>query len=312
LKPQSTNPSRKPKPVYNPHAVKSFLLLILTLGNLSLAQPAPPPAPTTTTSGPNFLVFPGAAFQGRPIAKVLPPPLCTLLHLTTPADDRITALFGPALDATGSLEPDAQRRATLLYFYGNGSFVASSLFEFNRFRRTGVNVLVPDYLGYGMSAGKPSETNLYATADACYDYIARHPAGAPHPAKIYAAGWSLGAAVAVDLAGRRDVAGLILFNPFTSMTDMAHRMFPWLPPDAQATYRFDNLAKIKSIRVPAFICNGVQDQFVPPAMSDRLAAAAGGKVTRVRVAAADHNSVFTADPSAVFGPLRRFIATTTP
>jgi hypothetical protein len=43
-----------------------------------------------------------------------------------------------------------------------------------------------------------------------------------------------------------------------------------------------------------------------------LAALAGGKVTRVRVPMADHNSIFMTDPALVFIPLRRFAVATTP
>ena len=43
--------------------------------------------------------------------------------------------------------------------------------EFMQFRRRGFNVMVPDYLGYGMSGGKPSEAGVYATADACFDHL---------------------------------------------------------------------------------------------------------------------------------------------
>ena len=38
--------------------------------------------------------------------------------------------------------------------------------EFINFRRRGFNMIVPDFLGYGMSGGKPSEQGVYATADA--------------------------------------------------------------------------------------------------------------------------------------------------
>ena len=42
-------------------------------------------------------------------------------------------------------------------------------------------------------------------------------------------------------------------------------------------------------------------------MSDRLAAAAGGPVTRLRVATADHNSIFDAEPEVVWPALQRLV-----
>ena len=43
--------------------------------------------------------------------------------------------------------------------------------EFDRFRRLGLNVLIPEYVGYGMSGGKPSEAGCRDTADAAYEHL---------------------------------------------------------------------------------------------------------------------------------------------
>src|SRR5262249_28173683 len=67
------------------------------------------------------MIFPGQATQGRPEARVQPPPGAELVTLTTPGGDRVVALFGPALTETGQhTRPDAASRPTALYFYGNG------------------------------------------------------------------------------------------------------------------------------------------------------------------------------------------------
>ena len=274
-------------------------------GQLSATQPSTQPSAEIVPEGTNPLVFPGAIYQGTPAVRIAAPAGCKLLHLTTARGDDVVALFGPAIDSVGQAELDFRRRPTFIYFYGNGESIAFSLRVFDLFRRMGVNVLNPDYVGYGMSGGKPSEAALYATADACYDYLTKEYGVAPRT--IIAVGWSLGGGVATDLASRREVGGLAIFNAFTNLTDMAHHMLPWLPAAAKATYRFDNLAKVPSVHVPIFICNGVRDTFVPPEMSDRLAGAAGGTVMRVGVASADHN-IFVGDVSGVIGPLRRFVA----
>jgi len=258
--------------------------------------------------GQDWLLFPGASNQGSRETLVRQVDAGSeLVHLAGPNNTHITALFGQAELADGRVDPDAAGRATILYFYGNGSCVAWSSWEMDHFRRLGVNVLCPDYLGYGMSDGKPSEANLYATADAAYDYLVHRPAA--EAGKIIAVGWSLGGAVAIDLASRRPVAGLVVFNAFTSLGDMAHKTFPWLPTRLLVKYRLDNLAKIARITCPTFICNGVLDTLVPPAMSDRLAAAAGGTVTRLKIAEADHNSIFTASPKELLAAMRGFLET---
>jgi fermentation-respiration switch protein FrsA (DUF1100 family) len=72
-------------------------------------------------------------------------------------------------------------------------------------------------------------------------------------------------------------------------------------------YRFDNLAKISSIHCPVFISNGKLDTLVPPEMSDRLAAKAGGPVTRLVVQTADHNTIFSAEPTLIWNAFGKWI-----
>ena len=62
-------------------------------------------------------------------------------------------------------------RPTLLYFYGNGMCLNDAIEDFERYRRLGLNVLIPEYVGYGMSGGSPSERGCQATAETAYEYL---------------------------------------------------------------------------------------------------------------------------------------------
>lgn len=251
------------------------------------------------------LLFPGHAHQGKPEATIRPAPGTEILHLTTASGDHVAAIYGRAILPSGATDPDSSHRPTLIYFYANASAIARSIGEFDRFRRIDANVLIPDFVGYGMSSGEPSEQALYATADCAYDYLLHRPDVDPY--KIVAVGWSLGAAVAIDLCSRKPLAGLATFNAFTNLHEVAHHEFPWLPTGAMLKYQFDNERKIARVNCPVFICNGVRDTLVPPMMSDRLATAAHGPVTRLRIDAADHNTIFIAATDEPFSSLGKFI-----
>jgi pimeloyl-ACP methyl ester carboxylesterase len=235
-------------------------------------------------------IYPGASSQGRPDAIVPPSGDYTLAPLQTRDGTRIIAQFGPALDPRGERSLDPGMRPTVIFFYGNGACLASMGEEFNVFRRLGVNVLIPEYPGYGMSGGKPTEKGLYAAADAGYDYLMQRP-DLDH-GRIVAAGWSMGAAVALDLASRRKVSSLILVSAFTTLPEVAQALVRWFPTSLIIRSRFDNLAKIPSITCPILIAHGTRDELVPPAMADRLVAAAKSRVTLYRVVGAGHNDVF--------------------
>ena len=166
-------------------------------------------------------------------------------------------------------------------------------------------MLIPDLTGYGESGGKPSESGFYATADAAWDYLQTRPN--VDMKKVIVVGWSMGAGVGVDLASRKPVMGLAIFNSYTSLTAMGRVVMPWFPTSVLLKYRFDNLTKIASIHCPIFICNGKLDTLVPPEMSDRLAAKAGGPVTRLVIESADHNTISSAEPDVVWEHLDRWI-----
>ena len=251
------------------------------------------------------LIFPGSATQGEPDATFQPPAGVDLVSMTTASGDRVVACFGKALNPDGSPRADPRACPTLLYFYGNGMSLADTGDDLERLRRLGANVMIPEYVGYGMSGGPPSEAGCRATAEVALAYLRARPD--VDRGRIISAGWSLGGAVALDLAARHPVAGVATFCTFTSMAEMARLVFPFLPGSLLLRHRFDNLAQIARVGCPVLICHGRADRLIPFVMADRLAAAASGPVTRVTVDEAGHNDFFDVGGDEVDTALRLFI-----
>ena len=252
----------------------------------------------------NWLIFPGAATQGKPEAEVRAGHGQELVRLRTRTGEEIAVLFGPALTPAGLARPDAARQPTLLYFYGNGMSISACTDEFNRFRRLGVNMAIPEYVGYGLSSGKPSEQGVYATADAAYDWLIHRPD--VDPKQVIAVGLSLGSAAAIDLARRRPLAGLATFSAFTSMTEMAHQVLPWFPTSILLRHHFENEKKIAAIECPVFLAHGTRDSLVPFTMNARLARAVKHP-TIVAIEGGDHNDIFEVGGEELIEKLGRFI-----
>jgi uncharacterized protein len=251
-----------------------------------------------------WLIFPGHSTQGQPMSVVRPSPDHELIELTTRTGDRIVAIFGRAITPEGEPLADASSRPTILFFYGNGMCMADAMGEFRKFRKLGANVMIPDFAGYGMSGGKPSEQTFYATGDACWEHLLSRK-DIDHRL-IVPTGWSLGAAVAIDLAARYPVAGLATFSAFTSMGDMAGGLLPWLPTSLLIRHRFESERKIREIDVPTLIVHGRGDQIIPHAMSERLARAAKGKVTWLSVQT-DHNDLFDMGSGEILAAFGQFL-----
>ena len=83
-----------------------------------------------------------------------------------------------------------------LYLHGNAATIASNIniSHYRQLRRVGLNVLAPEYRGFGGLDGPPTEAALGADARAAYDYLRGTRGIAASRIVIY--GWSLGSAVA--------------------------------------------------------------------------------------------------------------------
>ena len=231
------------------------------------------------------MIFPGAATQGRPEAVVRAGPDEDLLRLPTPGGE-VVALYGPAQSPAGGSLPDAADRPAIVFFYGNAMCLAYAIPELDRFRRLGVNVIIPDYLGYGMSGGKPSEVGCRQAAEACYTFLKSRNFPAD---RIFVGGWSLGGAVAIDLASREEVAGLFAFSTFSSTRDMARAVLPVVPPAVLFRHKFESLEKIAKLKCPILLGHGRRDRIVPFAMYGRLSAVCPRPPATLVLEQADHN-----------------------
>jgi pimeloyl-ACP methyl ester carboxylesterase len=256
-----------------------------------------------------MMIFPGAASQGRLEAVVRPDPSRELLELKTPAGERVAACFGWALTINGTRHPEANTRPTILYFYGNGMCMADAIGEFNKLRRLGNNVIVCDYLGYGMSSGKPSEAGCYAAAEAVWEHVMGRPD--VDNSKIVAMGWSLGSGSAVELASKKPVAALAMFSPFTSVAEMAKRVMPLFPSSLLLRHRFDNASKLPNVKCPILIMHGRHDSIIPFDMGQRLAQLAGDRAAFHPVEDADHNDLFDVGGEEMFKTIGQFLGRAT-
>jgi pimeloyl-ACP methyl ester carboxylesterase len=252
-----------------------------------------------------LLIFPGAYVHSHEDAMVRASADHELIDLKTPRGNRITAVFGKPLNIDNTLMTDSPHHPTILFFYGNGDCIATSMGLFDRFRHLGANVLIPEYIGYPLSPGSPSEQGCYDTANAACAYLlTRHDVD---PDQIVVIGRSIGSGPAIDLASREPVAGLVTVSAFTSMDDMAHKIMPIFPTSLVLRAHFQNIAKISAVRCPILMIHGTADDLVPFDMMARLAKNATAPVSFFPVERADHNDIFLIDQVGLFDRLAAYI-----
>ncbi|MCA9393719.1 MAG: alpha/beta hydrolase [Candidatus Omnitrophica bacterium] len=161
--------------------------------------------------------------------------------------------------------------ATMLFFHGNAGNISHRMERLALFRDMGLNVFIIDYRGYGRSKGRPTEEGLYLDGFAAYDYLLKRDDVDPDRIIVYGA--SLGGAVAVEVAAKRPVAGLIVEASFTSIPDVAKLHVPWVPRSWIGT-RMDSLTKIRAIEAPKLILHSSDDEVIPYRMAESLFRAA--------------------------------------
>lgn len=164
-------------------------------------------------------------------------------------------------------------KATFLYCHGNAGNISHRLGVIEILNKLNLNVFIFDYRGYGRSQGFPSESGLYKDCEAAYDYLIKRED--IRKDKIIAFGKSIGANLAIDLASKRNLAGLIVYAGFTCAYDMGKRIFPFLPLFKWiVTIKYDAKNKIKNILIPKLIIHSVDDEIIPFELGKELFGAA--------------------------------------
>jgi len=195
----------------------------------------------------------------------------------------------------------------ILVCHGNAGNISGRLDRALLLRRNlGVDVFLFDYRGFGRSEGRPSEEGTYRDAVAAHRYLVEERRIAPE--RLILLGESLGAAVAIELSLREDVAALVLEAPFTSIADMGRVAYPFLTPFTSfVRTRYDNLKKIPEVALPLLIFHGRRDPTVPFAQGEALFRAAREPKTFVAVENAGHADAFLVGGEAYWNAWERLL-----
>lgn len=173
--------------------------------------------------------------------------------LERPDGVRLIAWYGKA----------APGRPTLLYFHGNAGNLANRSERMRAYLGKGVGIFMLSYRGYGGSTGQPTESDNVADALAAYDALAESGVAG---ADIVLYGESLGTGVAVQVALKRAVGGIVLDAPYTSIPDVGQRHYWYLPVQLLAIDRYETLDQIGRVTAPVLVIHGERDAITPVEM----------------------------------------------
>ncbi len=176
--------------------------------------------------------------------------------------------------------PDAPNGDQLIIvFHGNSYNHLVMAARAEPLRIGGRGVLVASYRGFGDNPGQPSEEGLMRDAEA---WMAK--ARNLHPeARLYLFGFSLGGAVALEMAARHEVEAVATMGAFTDLRSM-------IPKIARAFVRdrYDNLDAIRLVEEPVLLLHGSEDDIVDPSAAALFEQAGGDNVTVINLRGGKH------------------------
>jgi fermentation-respiration switch protein FrsA (DUF1100 family) len=168
-----------------------------------------------------------------------------------------------------------------------------------------VNIFIFDYRGYGRSEGRISEAGTYLDGAAAIDLLRERYQVQASQLVIF--GRSLGAAVAAEIATRREGLALILESPFVSVPDMARAVFPLVPLGLFLSTQYNTVEKVQRVKIPLFVLHGERDEIVPFGQGRTVFAAAAGPKRFYTVRGAGHNDTYLVGGEPYFAALREAI-----
>ena len=157
--------------------------------------------------------------------------------------------------------PNQKSRGVVLFCHGNAGNISHRLDSIQIFHRLGLDVFIFDYRGYGQSKGKPSEQGTYQDAEAAWRYLTkeRHVL----TSDIIVTGRSLGGAIAAWLAMSHASGALILESTFTSLSDIAAKLYPYLPVRPFLRFRYTTTDYLCQVKCPVLIVHSRDDEIMP-------------------------------------------------
>ncbi len=168
-------------------------------------------------------------------------------------------------------DPDA---VTILFSHGNAGNISGRVHTMKNFVDMGFNVLIYDYQGYGKSEGRPTEKGIMQDGLAAWDLLVEEHNISPD--RILPAGRSLGGAVTMYIADYHNTRAVALESTFTSMPDVAARVYRIFPVRLLARVEMNSLERIRNFEGAMLVAHSPDDRVIPYDMGRTLYESARG------------------------------------
>ena len=157
-------------------------------------------------------------------------------------------------------------KAVVVYFHGNAGSLRTWHAVADDFVTRNMDIVIPDYRGYGKSRGPLSQAALLQDAVEIYKAVQQRYPDTP----IILYGRSLGSGIAAWLATQVRPAMLILETPYDNFAKLAQQYMPFLPTSLLLKYTFPTDQWLSEVKCPIHLVHGTADRVIPYESSQRL------------------------------------------
>ena len=173
----------------------------------------------------------------------------------------------------------------IFHCHGNGEDLGMVYPLLDALRKSGFDVFCYDYPGYGFSAEKPTEKNLYLSAETAWKCARERFGFAPENTVL--SGFSLGSAAALHVSTlEKGWRGAVVMGGIAQggMVVLPINIVPWKI--------LDNESKIRQFNSPLLLLHGSDDNIVPFRNAKANFAAANEPKKLFRLEGCRHNDIF--------------------
>jgi fermentation-respiration switch protein FrsA (DUF1100 family) len=218
-------------------------------------------------------------------------------------------VFFPATDGTrlnGWFVKGTEQGVVLLWFHGNAGNISHRLDNLRLLHDAlQIPIFIFDYREYGLSEGEISKKGTLSDAHGAYEYLTEIRGFKGSSVLLF--GRSLGTALAVEVAAKRDCLGVVLEAAFTSTDEMKKLYFPFETSHGEGVQRYDSLSLIDQLRSPILFIHGQRDWTIPISMARKLFEKARPPKFFYEVEGADHNDTYLSGGAPYFKVWQNFL-----
>lgn len=180
---------------------------------------------------------------------------------------------------------------TIVYCHGNYQHLKYYWDRAEYLYKTGCNVFIFDYKGFGMSEGESTEESLYADGSAALQYVLNRPDVIDSNVVLY--GFSLGNVVSFNLAAKEFTPRVFIAEaPFASGDALVKSgTVIDIPGSYVLNGEYNNAEKAKDIKAPFLLLYGTKDAKFPITQGEEIFNNANEPKWFLKIEGAEHSTI---------------------